>query len=82
MSPPFTISESPSTFSPFLMVTLTPASTITLLRKSATVVFFGRSLTFVPETVYTLDLSTSAATASLSAAPISGTAVIACPKKS
>ena len=72
MAPPFTISESPSTFSPFLMVTLTPA----------TVVFFGRSLTFVPETVYTLDLSTSAATASLSAAPISGTAVIACPKKS
>ena len=55
---------------------------MTLLRKSSTVVFFGRSLTFVPETVYTLDLSTSAATASLSAAPISGTAVIACPKKS
>ena len=71
-----------SSVSPSLIVIVTPVSTMTLLRKSSTVVFFGRSLTFVPETVYTLDLSTSAATASLSAAPISGTAVIACPKKS
>ena len=59
------------------MVTLTPASTTTFFRNSATVVFFGRSLTFVSEIVYTLDLSTSAVTASLSAAPISGTAVMA-----
>ena len=53
-----------------------------LLRNCSTVVFFGRSLTFVPEIVYVLERSTSAVTASLSAAPISGTAVIACPKKS
>ena len=65
-----------SSVSPSLIVTVTPVSTMTLLRKSSTVVFFGRSLTFLSETVYTLDLSTSATTASLSAAPISGTAVI------
>ena len=65
-----------SSVSPSLIVIVTPVSTITLLRKSSTVVFLGRSLTFVPVTVYTSDLSTSAATASLSAAPISGTAVI------
>ena len=76
VAPPFTISVAVSSFSPSLIVTVTPASMITFLRKSSTVVFFGRSLTVVPETVYTLDLSTSAATASLSAAPISGTAVI------
>ena len=76
------MSESPSTVSPLLTVTVTPVSTMMLLRNCSTVVFFGRSLTFVPDIVYVLERSTSAVTASLSAAPISGTAVIACPKKS